>query len=69
MKLINSILFSLNTIISYSNSYGLSSNPIRSCIDKLPELEQTGEKLGIISGKLSKSSLILSYTSVFEGKE
>ena len=28
-------------------------------MDNLPELEQTGEKLGIISGILSKSSLIL----------
>ena len=69
IKLINSILYSLGTIISYYNCYGLSSSPIRSCSDKRPELEQTGEKLGIISGILSKSSLILSYTSVFDGKE
>lgn len=63
------ILYNLmDVIINLFKNYGLFRCPTCPCIDIRPEPEQTGEKLGIISGMLSKSSLILSYTSDFEGK-
>ena len=65
----NSILYNLmDDIINLFKYYGLFRCPTWSCIDIRPEPEQIGEKLGIISGMSSKSSLILSYTSDFEGK-